>query len=57
MLRQCFDLPYGLYEGAVGICTMSNGLLCDAKHVRVLSTAFGIMPGMRVPIYGEIPPC
>ena len=57
MLRQCFDLPYGLYEGAIGIFTMSNGLLCDAKHVRVLLTAFSIMPGMRVPIYGGIPPC
>ncbi len=57
MLRQCFDLPYGLYEGAVGIFTMSNGLLCDAKHVRVLLTAFSIMLGMRVPIYGGTPPC
>jgi len=36
---------------------MSNGLLCDAKHVRVLLTAFSIMPGMRVPIYGGTPPC
>ena len=57
MLTQCFDLPYGPYEGAVGICTMSAGLLWDAKHVRVLSTAFGIVPGMRVPIYGGTPPC
>jgi len=57
MLRQCFDLPYGLYEGAVGIFTMSNGLLCDAKHVRVLLTASSIMLGMRVPIYGGTPPC
>ncbi|HTD18320.1 MAG TPA: hypothetical protein VK667_02195 [Ktedonobacteraceae bacterium] len=57
MLRQCFDLPYGLYEGAVGICTMSAGLLWDAKHVRVLLTAFSIMLGMRVPIYGGTPPC
>ncbi|HEX6556685.1 MAG TPA: hypothetical protein VF026_28250 [Ktedonobacteraceae bacterium] len=57
MLRQCFDLPYGLYEGIVGIFTMSDGLLCDAKHVRVLWTAFCIVPGMRVPFYGGTPPC
>ena len=57
MLRQCFDLPYGLYEGSVGICTMSTGLLCDAKHMRVLLTAFSLTSGMRVPISGGIPPC
>jgi hypothetical protein len=57
MTRQYFELPYGLYENAVGICAMSPGLPCDAGHVRVLLAAFSIAPGMRVPISGGIPPC
>jgi hypothetical protein len=57
MIRQYFELPYGLYENAVGIWAMFPGLLGDAALVRVLLAAFSIAPGMRVPISGGIPPC
>lgn len=48
-----FDLPYGLYENAVHIYSMSHGLFCN---INILVT-FCIAPTMRVPISGGTSPC
>jgi hypothetical protein len=47
------DLPYGLNENAVHMYSISHAVFCNI-HIMV---TFCIVPTMRVPISGGIPPC